>query len=84
MAGERKQLPFREWPPDIRRRWEAAFVKGDFLDEGGPGAHLAAATRADLQFACASFFRYLRRITACTSTLMRPRMRSIPRCSQHL
>ena len=52
MAGERKQLPFLEWPPDIRRRWEAAFVNGDFLDEGGPGAHLAPATRAALQFAC--------------------------------
>ena len=59
MAGERKQLPFLEWPPDIRRRWEAAFVSGDFLDEGGPGAHLAAATRAALQFACGYFFRYL-------------------------
>jgi hypothetical protein len=49
---ERKQLPFREWPPDIRGRWEAAFVNGDFLDEDGPGAHLAPATRATLQFAC--------------------------------
>ena len=59
MAGERKQLPFLEWPPDIRRCWETAFVNGDFLDESGPGAHLAAATRASLQFACGCFFRYL-------------------------
>jgi hypothetical protein len=59
MVGERKQLPFLDWPPDIRRRWEAAFANGNFLDEGGPGAHLAPATRAALQFACASFFRYL-------------------------
>jgi hypothetical protein len=52
MVGERKQLPFLEWPPDIRRRWEAAFVKRDFLDEDGPGAHLAPGTRASLQSAC--------------------------------
>jgi hypothetical protein len=59
MAGERKHLPVLEWPPDIRRRWETAFVNGDFLDEGGPGAHLAAATRAALHFACGCFFQYL-------------------------
>jgi hypothetical protein len=63
MAGERKQLPFREWPPDIRRRWEAAFVNGDFLDEGGPGAHLAPASRAALQWACGCFFQYLQNET---------------------
>jgi integrase len=56
---ERKQLPFLEWPPAIRGRWEAALVNGDFLDEDGPGAHLAPATRATLQSACGSFFQYL-------------------------
>jgi integrase len=35
------------------------FVNGDFLDEDGPGAHLAPATRATRQWACGSFFRYL-------------------------
>ena len=33
----RKELPFVEWPQEIRRRWETAFAKGDdFLDDGGP------------------------------------------------
>ncbi len=59
MAGERKHLPFLEWPLDIRRCWETAFVNGDFLDEGGPGAHLAPASRAALQWACGCFFQHL-------------------------
>src|SRR5262249_42019818 len=55
----RKELPFREWPPEIRQRWEAAFAKGDFLDDGGPGAHLRPTSRAALKSACGRFLRYL-------------------------
>ncbi len=55
----RKELPFIEWPQEIRRRWDAAFVKGDFFDDGGPGAHLQPATRAALKSACGRFLRYL-------------------------
>ena len=55
----RKELPFVEWPRAIRRRWDAAFVKGDFLDVGGPGAHLQPTSRAALRSACGRFLRYL-------------------------
>jgi integrase/recombinase XerD len=55
----RKQLPFHEWPQEMRRRWEAAFAKGDFLDDGGPGAHLQPTSRAALRSACGRFLRYL-------------------------
>lgn len=54
-----KGLPFIEWPQEIRRRWDAAFAKGDFLDEGGPGAHLQPTSRAALKSACGRFLRYL-------------------------
>lgn len=54
-----KGLPFIEWPQEIRRRWDAAFAKGDFLDDGGPGAHLQPTSRAALKSACARFLRYL-------------------------
>ena len=55
----RKELPFVEWPQAIRRRWEAAFAEGDFLDDGGPGAHLQPTSRAALRSACGRFLRYL-------------------------
>src|SRR5262249_8418673 len=55
----RKQLPFAEWPQEIRRRWEAAFAKGNFLDDGGPAAHLQPTSRAALKSACGRFLRYL-------------------------
>jgi len=56
----RKELPFVEWPQEIRRRWETAFAKGDdFLDDGGPGAHLQPTSRAALRSACGRFLRYL-------------------------
>lgn len=55
----RKHLPFIEWPLDIRRRWEAAFVKGELLDNGGAGVHLRPATRATLRSACSRFLWYL-------------------------
>jgi len=56
----RKELPFVEWPQGIRRRWETAFAKGDdFLDDGGPGAHLQPTSRAALKSACGRFLRYL-------------------------
>ena len=56
----RKELPFVEWPQEIRSRWETAFAKGDdFLDDGGPGAHLQPTSRAALRSACGRFLRYL-------------------------
>jgi hypothetical protein len=46
MPGRRKlMLPFIHWPPEDRRRWEAAFRSGDLFDENGAGTRLAAATR---------------------------------------
>ena len=52
-SGEaRKTLPFDQWPQEDRLRWQEAFHAGDLFDTG-PGAHLAEATRAALQFACA-------------------------------
>ena len=29
----------KDWPERDRRAWEQAFVPGDVLDPGGPGAH---------------------------------------------
>lgn len=55
----RKELPFVEWPPEIRHRWDAAFVEGDILDDDGPGAHLRPASRVALKSACGRFLRYL-------------------------
>jgi integrase/recombinase XerD len=55
----RKQLPFVEWPQEIRCHWEAAFVEGDFLDDGGPGAHLQPTSRAALKSALGRFLGYL-------------------------
>ena len=55
----RKELPFGAWPQEMRRRWEAAFAKGDFLDDGGPGAHLQPTSRAALRSSCGRFLRYL-------------------------
>jgi integrase/recombinase XerD len=60
MVRERKELPYLDWPSEIQRRWEAAFVSGDFFDEGGLGCHLALATRANLKSACGRFLRYLK------------------------
>ena len=56
----RKELPFVEWPQEIRYLWETAFAEGDdFLDDGGPGAHLQPTSRAALRSACGRFLRYL-------------------------
>jgi integrase/recombinase XerD len=56
----RKELPYAEWPIDIRGRWEAAFAQGDFLDERGPGAHLAEKTRAALRSAYGRYLNFVR------------------------
>jgi integrase/recombinase XerD len=56
----RKELPFDEWAPEIRVRWDAAFIGGDFLDDGGPGAHLRPTTRAALRSALGRFLCYLK------------------------
>jgi hypothetical protein len=59
MRKQTKELPFKEWPDQLRARWDLAFTKGDFLDEDGPGAHLRPATRANFQSALGRFLRYL-------------------------
>src|SRR3974390_217760 len=56
----RKELPFVEGPQEIRCRLVTAFAKGDdFLDDGGPGAHLQPTSRTALRSACGRFLRYL-------------------------
>src|SRR6185312_598469 len=59
MIRQSKELPFAEWPEKIQQCWDAAFFTGDFLDENGPGADLAPATRASLKSACGRFLRFL-------------------------
>lgn len=59
MIRQPKELPFAEWPEKIQQSWDAAFFTGDFLDENGPGADLAPATRASLKSACGRFLRFL-------------------------
>lgn len=54
-----KALPFKEWPDLLRAKWEEAFADGEFLDEGGRGAHLSPATRASLRSALGRFLRFL-------------------------
>src|SRR5262245_7216591 len=55
----RQQLPYNDWPQNIRRRWEAAFKSGNFLAEAAAGAHLAPASRAALKSACGRLLRSL-------------------------
>jgi integrase len=59
MTKQTKELPFKDWPEDLRIRWELAFAKGDFLDEGGPGANLKPATRTTLRSTFGRFLRFL-------------------------
>src|SRR5712671_7094676 len=56
------ELRFDHWPPEDRRRWEAAFENGDRFDEGGRGAHLAATTQCVLK---GSYARFLTFISEC-------------------
>jgi integrase/recombinase XerD len=58
-SGEaRKTLPFDQWPKEDRLRWQEAFHAGDLFDTG-PGAHLAEATRAGLQFVWGRWLGFL-------------------------
>ena len=65
--GSTIMLPFATWPAEDRNRWETAFAAGDGFDEGGPGAHLAAATRKSRQ---ESYGRYLGFLSAQHSVLL--------------
>lgn len=56
--GSRQQLSYNEWPQDLRRRWEAVFKIGDFLDEGA-GAHLARTSHDALKAACGRYLGFL-------------------------
>ena len=60
-------LSFASWPTEDQKCWEAAFAAGDGFDEGGPGAHLAAATRKMRQ---ESYGRFLGFLSAQHDTLM--------------
>jgi integrase len=55
----KKQLRYDDWPIDEQHCWEAAFRRGEFLDEAGAGAHLAEATRAALKAAYSRFLGFL-------------------------
>jgi integrase len=55
----KKQLPYDDWPSEDRHCWEAAFRRGEFLDEAGAGAHLAPASRAALKAAYSRFLGFL-------------------------
>jgi integrase len=55
------QLAFDDWPKELRKRWDRVFETGDFLDDGGPGAHLAPPTRQALLAALGRFLGYLKR-----------------------
>lgn len=58
-SGEtRKTLPFDQWPEEDPLSWQEAFHAGDLFD-AGPGAHLAEATRAALQFAWGRWLGFL-------------------------
>ena len=52
-------LPFASWPTEDQNHWEAAFAAGHGFDEGGPGAHLAAATRKGRQESYGRFLGFL-------------------------
>ncbi len=77
----RKELPFVEWPREIRRRWDAAFAKGDdFLDDGGPGAHLAHRQAAPRSSRLAVVSCAILSSKAVNSIARRRRSRLMPRC----
>src|SRR6266404_6547272 len=68
MAGDpdmirrpRLELAYDEWTRELRQLWRTAFEAGAFLDEAGPGAHLAPATRAALKGAFGRFLGFLKR-----------------------
>lgn len=45
-----KHLPFSQWPEVDRQAFVAAYAPGDIFDDtAGPGAHLAAGTRAKIE-----------------------------------
>ena len=56
----RRRLPFEEWPEADRRLWRDLFAESDFLDEGGPLAHLRPATRGIHKTAYAFWLGWLR------------------------
>ncbi|GLR90946.1 site-specific integrase [Bradyrhizobium iriomotense] len=53
------KLPFADWPTKDQQLWAAAFEAGDLFDGGGPGAHLAPATREMLCERYAQFLRFI-------------------------
>ncbi len=55
----RLELAYDEWPQELQQLWQAAFKAGAFLDEAGPGAHLAPATRVALKAAFGRFLGFL-------------------------
>ena len=57
----RLELAYEEWPQELQQLWQAAFKTGAFLDEAGPGAHLAPATRIALKGAFGRFLGFLKR-----------------------
>ena len=60
-------LPIKSWPAEDQWRWQAAFRVGDRFDGGGPGSHLAHATRQNLT---EGYGRFLRFITTNRSDLL--------------
>jgi integrase/recombinase XerD len=55
----KKQLPFRDWRPDDRQRWERVFKAGDLFDDVNRGAHLAPTTREALRVSLAEYLRFI-------------------------
>jgi integrase/recombinase XerD len=52
-------LPIKSWPAEDQWRWQAAFRVGDRFDGGGPGSHLAHATRQNLTEGYGRFLRFI-------------------------
>jgi integrase/recombinase XerD len=63
-----RQLPFRSWPADDQKIWQAVFKAADLFDEGNDGSHLSAATREALRVNYAQFLRFISR---CHADLLR-------------
>src|SRR5216683_1521140 len=57
-AKPRLHLPYGQWPPEDRRRWEHA-VSGDDPFADGAGAHLAATSRKAYLFGWRRFLGFL-------------------------
>lgn len=57
-GGARKSLPFCHWPEEDQLGWQEALRSGDLFDTG-PGAHLAEATRQNLQNAWGRWLGFL-------------------------